>query len=324
MGSNNNISALVGNGSGYEYFVTSWAPITDTWYHIAITHDFSTKNNILYVNGNVEDEGIEPLSYSATPNTRIGRFYLASLPFNGLIDEVKIFDYALTQRQIMQEYNDGKPVGYWKFDEGEGVTAYDSSGNGNNGTITGNGTWSSSDSCVQNQCFQTNGTGDYAIVSDSSILEPKNITISTWLYFDTIIDTWLVSKQQSSGAEYNYGYLMRADSPSDTVFCRFGYGTGAYNSGSVSIVPNEWTHVVCTYEDAKGGSIYKNGELINEYSATESLDYTSVNDLGILGHYTGSFSSLDGRVDEVKIYNYALTPAEVKQEYNGGFSTYFK
>jgi len=55
--------------------------------------------------------------------------------FPGKIDHVRIYDYARTPAQIAWDYNRGAPVGWWKFDKGEGLTAYDSSGNENNGTL---------------------------------------------------------------------------------------------------------------------------------------------------------------------------------------------
>jgi len=64
--------------------------------------------------------------------------------YHGLIDEVRIYNRALTQEEIIQLYNGGhiwKGLVLWlKFDEGTGTTAYDSSGYGNHGTIYG-ATW---------------------------------------------------------------------------------------------------------------------------------------------------------------------------------------
>jgi FlaG/FlaF family flagellin (archaellin) len=94
IGTKKNISALVGNGSAFVYVSTSWAPQIDVWYHIAVTHDATTSSNKLYVNGNLENETIFDLSYTDQP-TRIGQFYIDLLPFNGTIDEVRIYDKVI-------------------------------------------------------------------------------------------------------------------------------------------------------------------------------------------------------------------------------------
>jgi len=54
--------------------------------------------------------------------------------FNGIIDEVRIYNRALSPEEIRFHYSRGGPVAYWKFDEGQGTKVYDLSGNNNNGT----------------------------------------------------------------------------------------------------------------------------------------------------------------------------------------------
>jgi hypothetical protein len=104
-------------------------------------------------------------SQAIATNVTTGKCYLgahtgAASSFNdGILDEVKIFNFALSPEQIRQEYNRGAQtslgsaknsdsiwddggfggvasVGYWNFEEGSGSTLYDRSANSNNGTIT--------------------------------------------------------------------------------------------------------------------------------------------------------------------------------------------
>ena len=67
--------------------------------------------------------------------------------WNGLINEVAVFDRVVSATTL---YNSGSPtdltgmaglVGYWKIEEGAGTVAVDSSGKGNNGTLTNSPTW---------------------------------------------------------------------------------------------------------------------------------------------------------------------------------------
>ena len=107
IGTAQNIAALVGNGSACTYVKTTWAPSVDTWYHVVITHNGSDDNNILYVDGNKEAEKTYVLAYSLPVDTIIGRFYTPSLPFNGLIDEVRIYDRVLSGDEVKELYNKG-------------------------------------------------------------------------------------------------------------------------------------------------------------------------------------------------------------------------
>jgi prepilin-type N-terminal cleavage/methylation domain-containing protein len=102
MGTTQNIAAMVSGA----YLKTSWTPSVGVWYHIAATHDAATNLNILYVNGKEENRVTRPISYEASPKTYIGVFYTSpSLFFNGSIDEVRIYNRALSPAEIRAAYN---------------------------------------------------------------------------------------------------------------------------------------------------------------------------------------------------------------------------
>ncbi len=106
MGTSQNIAALVGDGTAYSYIRSTSVPVVDAWYHIVITHNSADNNNILYVNGTNEKEGIRALSYTAG-DTIIGRFYRPSLPFKGAIDEVRIYNRVLSADDVTELFNRG-------------------------------------------------------------------------------------------------------------------------------------------------------------------------------------------------------------------------
>ena len=71
--------------------------------------------------------------------------------YHGLLDEVGIFNAALTSGNVSSIYNDGVPnnisamsnlIGYWKFEEGSGTTVADDSSNSNNGGLGNAWSWS--------------------------------------------------------------------------------------------------------------------------------------------------------------------------------------
>jgi hypothetical protein len=113
--------------------------------HIAATYDGSMAK--LFVNG--------VLDTSKSVNTGVsnssGNFFIGFnpvrgdfiAPFKGIIDEVRIWNIARTESEILstmnQSLNGNEPglIGYWKFDEGTGSTTADLTSNGNNGTISG-------------------------------------------------------------------------------------------------------------------------------------------------------------------------------------------
>jgi len=102
MGPTQKIAAMV-SGS---YLTTSWAPQTGTWYHVAATHQASNNLNILYVNGKEENRSTQSISYEPGAKTYIGVFYTSpSLLFNGTIDEVMVYNRALSPYEVRAIYN---------------------------------------------------------------------------------------------------------------------------------------------------------------------------------------------------------------------------
>ncbi|MCK4983769.1 MAG: LamG domain-containing protein, partial [Victivallaceae bacterium] len=109
IGTSKRIAAMVSGA----YLTTNWTPETGVWYHIAATHDATTNLNILYVNGVEENRVTKAVIYEANPKTCIGLFYTSNTSgtynFNGSIDEVAIYNRALTGKEIKNHYEMGRP-----------------------------------------------------------------------------------------------------------------------------------------------------------------------------------------------------------------------
>jgi len=118
------------------------------WQHVAVTlKSDSTSKSKIYVNAVDKTNSVSSRTLQANDvNLVIGaQSGNKNDPFNGLIDEVFVYDRALTSLEITEHYNgiysdETDLVGHWKFGEGTGTTTVDSSGNGNDGTIN-SATW---------------------------------------------------------------------------------------------------------------------------------------------------------------------------------------
>ena len=133
----------------YSYVLDCGEVSTSTWNHLALTYDASTGELKGYVNGELRASrsGVTRESSGATTYV-IGHGDSTNLGegdyFNGLIDDVRIYNRALSEAEVRNNYRgsittDGLVL-WLRFDEGSGDTAYDASGNGNDGTIYG-ATW---------------------------------------------------------------------------------------------------------------------------------------------------------------------------------------
>ncbi|MFP4608674.1 MAG: LamG domain-containing protein, partial [Candidatus Aenigmatarchaeota archaeon] len=123
-----------------DNFKAGNVPLND-WAHVVCVYDQSDR--IIYVNGNEDDR--ENIGSGTVDFPPIQLVHPGSQTFDGNIDDVRLYDRALTPSEISglfggQDIMDGL-VGWWPMDEGEGDLAYDYSGNRNHGTIYG-ASWS--------------------------------------------------------------------------------------------------------------------------------------------------------------------------------------
>ncbi|MHC4259693.1 MAG: LamG domain-containing protein, partial [Planctomycetota bacterium] len=155
---------------------------TDTWYHVAAVITGATDMG-LYVNA-VDDGGIYAgtggnLVYSSA-SSLIGIRHDLALPFDGKIDDVRIYDRALSAEEVGEIYLEGSgPIAHWKLDEGDGNTAYDSVGD-NNGVVYG-AQWTDG---IIDGALDFNGMSDYVdLGNDSNLKPPLPVTLSAWIRF---------------------------------------------------------------------------------------------------------------------------------------------
>ena len=201
-------------------------------------------------------------------------------------------------------------VGYWRFDESSGTLADDAYGT-NNGTYT-NGVTLGSTSLLTNDANAAatfDGLNDYVTVPDSAALSPTSaISVEAWVKPSALDNRRVASKD----------WILRINPASEgNGFAFFVNIGGAYeprvNSG---VTPNSGSvyHVVGTYDSAGGSGnlkVYVNGEL----KATQSRTGSIVDGAGALN--IGGVNYWSGVLDEVAVYNVALTAAQVKEHYAG-------
>ena len=203
---------------------------------------------------------------------------------------------------------------YWTLDEGAGNTIYDTSGNNNNGTING-ATWGDG---KYGKALQFNGQDNYVEVPTSDSLEiDDNVTIAAWINWIDAGDTWIciLANGQQNGPWENYGLFVNRTS-------RFLYFTLSLDGEHVPqqtanniTVPNEWVHVCGTW-DGSNARIYVNGKMELEIAKPGTL---SAPGLPLrIGHRNGSVHYFSGTIDEVRIYNHALTEVEILAAMEGG------
>ena len=134
-------------GLGFDELITGTNILSaNQWYHVAAVNQGGSRR--LYLNGVEQSLSGSALNVSANNNPiRIGSDY-GSRYFDGRIDEVRIWNIAREQADIAADMNstlsgnENGLVAYYHFNEGEGNTLYDQTGNGHDGLLIGDPSWS--------------------------------------------------------------------------------------------------------------------------------------------------------------------------------------
>ncbi len=301
---------------------SSTIPVTEnTWYHFSAVYSSGTTTTDIYVNGVLKTKFVRELTSIYKSNGLIlytGNGYNGY--FNGSIDHVKIYDYARTPAQIAYDYNRGGPIGWWKLDECQGNIAYDWSGIGNTGAINigASGTQNSLGTCaVGTSAAWTNGITGKINSSINFDGTDDYITLPTFTYTSNAsISVWVKGS-------YLNGNQIIIGSPNSISLGLYNSGSDKGLIGSANIskavgiannfVNDSWNHLVVTLDNPGNATYYCNGQPLTN-NGTNNWSWSS-------GSYIGKRDSgnyFSGQIDDVRIYNYALTEEQIKQVYNGG------
>jgi len=250
----------------------------------------------------------------------IGRSAWSEVYWNGTIDDVQIYNRALSETEIEALYdsnrvdltfahgetgleNDGLVL-YMPFEDGSGTHVSDWSGMNNDG-VASSTTWVTG---KYGGGIEFNGVSSYVQIPDRDVLDvSEEFTLSAWIKPDTTSGTHSIIRK--SGAYVLY-YSSELDFYNWADSSRLQCPTENTPEGQWSYVTAVWngTHKI----------IYVNGrECVSEVS-TDFV--TNTNNVGIGATGEGETYFFDGIIDEAKIYNRALTEREVINVYQSGLT----
>ena len=312
---------------------------TGVWYHVACTRAGNVWT--IYLNG--ISDGTVTTSISMTNDThkfRIGAYYSNSFAVQGLIDEVAIYNHAVSATRIMAHYaahssynqvilNDG-PTAYWPLEDTEGTVARDVSGNANHGTITGDTILKQTthiDTLAGGVLFNSVTTTGFvsvpAVLGFATATSPKSYEawfktadldgplILAWSGSDLMALTLGLNVSAANGGTGHIG-LSTQDSGS------VGYTTAANNS--INYADSAWHHVVLV-RSGHVWSCYVDGNATPKFTVTDvftsGITTATTNKIGnsLTTYVSGDRGMLTGTMQAVAVYDVALTTAQIAAHY---------
>jgi hypothetical protein len=245
--------------------------------------------------------------------------------FRGKIDDIAIYNRELPLYEIFQLYMpcsgavdiNTNVVAQYDF----AGNANDNSGNNHNGTAS-NATLTTDRFANTNHAYAFNGTSSSITVPDQAALRLNNTdyTISAWIFQNSPVTNYctIVSKRTGSG-QNGYAFLVNgpaAPVPGTLLYIVSGGNDPKAVSDSV-VFPGSWHHVAVVY-NLSGGWLetFIDGNINSVRTAMPSPNAATTIDMKIGNDGTVSSSTMNGKIDDVRIYNRALSLCDVDSLFN--------
>jgi len=209
----------------------------------------------------------------------------------------------------------------WAFDDGAGTTAQDSSGNGHAGTLLGDPQWVTG--VIGSGALSLDGSdGLVEVDHDESLSLTDALTITTWVKLNDLSTYYfLVCKAPSGTARDNYPGNYEFRTESGTGDLQFGHQETEgeqytfYNS-TTSITAGQWYHVAVAVTNGGLVEFYVDGAAAG--SAPQSSNFGVLNEEPVrIGGRKDGYSFFNGFLDDVCIYDKALSASQVQKQFEG-------
>jgi hypothetical protein len=228
---------------------------------------------------------------------------------------VTVSDGQLSTPTSFQLTVNAAPTGLraaYAFQEGSGTTTADGSGNTNTGTLTNGPVWTTQGKYGNALSFD--GVNDFVSVPDNATLDLAGTgTIEAWVRINAT-NWWhgvIAKGNANSSAVHNYGIEI---TDTNRVRCILANGAAFQEFDStITIAANQFRHLACTW-DGTTLSLFIDGVLNN--STAQGLTPAGNTSPLYIGQFGGNADRLNGTIDEVRIYNRALSQAEIQQDMN--------
>lgn len=221
------------------------------------------------------------------------------------------------------------PIAWWKLDDIEGSTAFDSSGNNNHGKVYG-ATWSGGS-------LSFDGVNDYVDIGNLVAPGTQDWTVESWVKMSsfgqsgcTELRNIIISQRHT---EYDHSLTLYVGAHGNQTAQAAGFiHDGSYiyygGKGTNPLLDGKWHHIVGVRKQMANGehySVYVDGtlEADNNYSSASWAGSPQASNANItssnrwhIGHQGAWNSWFKGQMDEVKIYNYARSATQIKTDYD--------
>ena len=202
-------------------------------------------------------------------------------------------------------------IAAYAFEEGAGTTTADATGKGHTGTISG-ATWVAAGRTGRALSFD--GVNDWVTITAANDLNlTTGMTLEAWVRPSALSGWRTVVLKEGSATNLAYALYAHDNSPRPAVTVRIS-NVNRSAAGTSPLPLNAWSHLAATYDGAML-RLYVNGVQVGTRAQTGSM-LTSTRALRIGGNAVWSNEFFRGLIDDVRIYNRALSAGEIQTDMN--------
>lgn len=278
------------NGNVLNYYVVSGCTTASTVVHVFFDSMPAGAQTLYYYYGNPQ----------------------AANGFNSSDFATQATSYAVGS--IGSQEKGGAPVAYWSFNDGTGTVAQDASQNNNDGTITG-ATWQTEDMCVSGKCLKLNGSSNYVTPTSNSLSGTTYTTEAWFKATSTSGSPAIISQRSSTDSDSIMGQLYFSSGKIAFITRADDGNNSAVAVGTTTLNANVWYHATGV-RDGANVYVYLNGKLEGSDNDAGGTITTNVSDIGRCNAGGTAGCYFPGFIDDIKIYNYARTAAQVKSDFS--------
>ena len=330
------------NGTNAIILDTGQSVIDGNWHHIVAV--WSNGSQKIYID-NVEEASSTNANdqYATTDTFKIGANWNNTGWFNGSIDQVRIFNKALSSSEVTTLYGETSASSTKSttdiFADSSGISLYEFEGNANdtggnyNGTAT-NVVYNEYDGTASNVTYSTGKFGQAGVFNGSSSGISTNLTTPntqdlSWSFWVKDLAHNGSSTMNTLLLDYknNYAYINYTSSNTLYANARSSSTNADIDVQSSAIDTSSWRHIVFVSSLSSGSFLYIDGSLVDSNTTSMpsrlSINYGSGLEIGWNPAEGSPFTAyrLNGKVDQVRIYDKAISASDVTTLYNETVAT---
>jgi hypothetical protein len=297
---------LAGGSPAFTVGASGTAPLSYQWYHGT---------------SQVPDGTAATLVLSQTTTNSSGDYYVqVSNPLGSTNSQTFTLTFVPPTDRYATMVMGDNPLAYWRLDETNGATAFDSAG-GHDGTYSGSLTLGAA--ALPNMADNAvHFSGGNVQVPFSDVLNPSTaFTVEFWAKPDDVDNTYTPLCSQFRGSSAREGWCFYDENDANTFECHLGNASGvslyAYGGGP-TLVAGQWYHVVEVWDGAGTSTLYTEDQLVGQNTTVANGGTYVPNPSAplMIGVRNGGALAFNGEIDEVAIYNYAFTTQQISNHWS--------